>query len=62
MRREKEKPIIGVFRTDAPIVLEMAPNGGWVVPQVNDPREYSQRLGAYSSAEDMLRALSEALK
>jgi hypothetical protein len=54
-------PQIGVFKTDAPIVLEMAPNGGWVVSQGDDPRCIPNRIGAYSSAEHMLDALSSAL-
>ena len=54
-------PQIGVFTTNLPIVLEMAPNGGWVVSQGDDPRCKTAPIGAYSSAEDMLDALSSAL-
>lgn len=54
-------PRIAVFNTDAPIILEMAPNGGWIITQQADSRCVPNRLGAYSSAEDMLGALAEAL-
>jgi hypothetical protein len=53
---------IGVFKTDQPIMIEPYPNGGWVVTQRDEnPSIQPVRLGAYSTAEDMLSALSDAL-
>lgn len=58
---QDDHPKIGVFNTSAPLILEMAPNGGWIVSQSTDARCHAATIGAYSSAEDMLRALSAAL-
>ena len=61
MNKDNTFPAIAPFNTDAPITLEMAPNGGWIATQQADSRCVPNRLGAYSSAEDMLRALAGAL-
>ena len=55
-------PQIGVFKRDEQLVLEPAPNGGWVVLQ--HPREHMVKqsvIGAYTTTKDMLAALGEAL-
>ena len=61
MTEQGRFPAIDVFATDAPLVLEMAPNGGWIVSQVSGRGIEPKKLGAYSSAQDMLDALSDAL-
>ena len=48
-----EYPKIAPFNK-APIVLEIAPNGGWIVSQEG------RTLGVYSSAKEMLDVLCEA--
>ncbi len=52
-------PIIAAFKiTDAPLQLEMFPNGGWVVSQGSpEPGRMGKRLGAFSTAQAMLVAL-----
>jgi hypothetical protein len=57
----RDHPTIAPFTTDQPIVIEMYPNGGWVVSQSGDARCVSDRLGAYGSAKEMLDALTFAL-
>ncbi len=44
--------------TEAPLRLERFPNGGWLVSQDGPaPGLLGKRLGAYSSAREMLDAL-----
>lgn len=53
---------IGVFKADVPLTLTPCQNGGWVVTQgTAGAMIIPANLGAYSHAEDMLDALSEAL-
>ena len=55
-------PSIGVFKTDQPLQLKPMPNGGWVVSQgPADPGFMATDLGAYSSAQDMIQVLGDAL-
>jgi len=57
-----EEISIGKIETDEPLILEQAPNGGWVVLQNSkDMRAAPPMIGAYSSAQDMIKALSVAL-
>ena len=56
-----QRPEIGVFKTDKPIILEMAENGGWVVSQSHSDRTIPKILGAYTNADDMIAALAGAL-
>lgn len=52
---------IGVFNTEKPLILVRAANGGWVVYSGSEYGPSDGMIGAYSSAKDMISALSEAL-
>lgn len=54
-------PKIGAFTKNKPISLRATPNGGWIVSQQSSEREYPVEIGAYSTAAEMLEALSSAL-
>jgi hypothetical protein len=59
---KRDFPEIAAFSTNEPIMIEMAPNGGWTVSQCSASGVIVPKtLGAYSSADDMLNALSNAL-
>ncbi len=48
----------GFDPADAPIMLRVFPNGGWVVSQGSpEPGLKGRELGAYSSAQEMLDSL-----
>lgn len=62
MTDKEQTPSIAPFTHTENLILHPFPNGGWVVTQegpISGDRD--ARLGAYSSAEDMLKALSDAL-
>ena len=53
---------IGTFSLDDRLVLTPFPNGGWVVSALEGASHLgSNDLGAYSTAEAMIDALSSAL-
>ena len=53
---------IDAFKLDEPLILTPHPNGGWTVAQWSyEPGRSGALLGAYSSVDDMLDALTEAL-
>ena len=54
-----DDPSIGVFNTTVPITLTLWPNGGWTADQGGFRKP--QRVGAWSSAAEMLKALRIAL-
>ncbi|WP_333846913.1 hypothetical protein [Phaeobacter italicus] len=57
------KSYVSPKQVDLPrLMLNPAPNGGWVVSKApNDMGAIPETLGAYSSTEDMLEALRQAL-
>lgn len=57
----QNQPKIGDFTTDAPLVLRATPNGGWLVSQQVWCADCPTMLGAYSTVEEMLDALTSAL-
>lgn len=52
---------IGVFSHSAILKLVRAKNGGWIVYADNGGGMAPDTIGAYSTAKDMIDALSEAL-
>jgi hypothetical protein len=48
---------------DEPLILTPHPNGGWTIMQTNlrEPGLRDKALGAYTTAQDMLRDLGETL-
>lgn len=52
---------IGMFSIEKPLGLRKLPNGGWVVYQPGHACEEAEELGAYSTAKEMLAALTAAL-
>ena len=56
------KAKIGAFKTDSPLELVQAQNGGWVVFAAPAERGFTREmLGAYTNPIDMIEALSSAL-
>jgi hypothetical protein len=61
-RQDEETPTIGVFKTTDRLILQPAPNGGWIVSSQNGGPEYRDELiGAYGSAAEMIAAMQAAL-
>ena len=53
---------VAPFRLNQRLILAPFPNGGWVILQEGHfPGTPEDKLGAYSSANDMLTALGNAL-
>lgn len=62
MTNTESTPYLGSFRLDRPLILTPAPNGGWTVTQQMKERTPQQTIGAFGNAQDMLTALTWALK
>ena len=59
---DRTHPPIAPFTMTEPLILRPFPNGGWSIEQpVGERGVIPVALGAYSNAEDMLRALRDAL-
>lgn len=56
-----DKPKIGEFWNDKPLLITPFPNGGYTVQQGGGEMMRGAELGAYSNAQDMLDALANAL-
>ena len=57
-----DTPYLDVFDEDARLILEPAPNGGWIVKAASkDFGRESALLGAFGNAKDMLAALARSL-
>ena len=58
----QENSYLAPFNENQQLRLRRMPNGGWVVSGASaDVGRMDDDLGAFSSAEEMLAALSEAL-
>ena len=53
---------LGVYPTDAPLVLTPAPNGGWIVSWKSSiPGDADRVIGAFTNAFDMIEVLAFAV-
>ncbi len=57
-----EEPTIGVFKATDRLILQPAPNGGWIVSSHNGETGFRDEvIGAYGSASEMINAMHAAL-
>lgn len=62
LKHLKQDQPIGTFDLSRPLILEPWPNGGWSLTQrAREAGLEAERVGAFTSSQDMIDALASAL-